>query len=435
MRRESWWLLLMLFSSSFAAATTYVVNPEGGGDFLSIQEAIEAVQTGDEILVAPATYLENIDYLGKDLAIRSIEGQQATIIDGSAGAPGVGSCATFQFGESSAAVLEGFTLTGGHGTELADDWGRGTRGGAVFCRQSSPTLRACRMTENSAESAGAIYVHQATLNLFDCEIDHNSVTSLGGAIAGSSWSVTIEDCDFEYNTAGWGGGAIHINPPVGIITGCTFLGNEADTGGALSVDGYGTGLEVASCLFAANQAWSSIGGAVRLHESSVSFSATVFAENWAATNGGGISAIDGAAPTMTGCTFYGNGADGCGGNLHLQDSATTQGVFNCLITAAAAGGGVCGGIAAVFLCCDTWGNAGGNYLGIPDPTGSAGNISADPLLCDAPAGDFSLAANSPCAPFSPPNSECDLIGASPVGCGGTPLNRTTWGAIKASFRR
>lgn len=57
------------------------------------------------------------------------------------------------------------------------------------------------------------------------------------------------------------------------------------------------------------------------------------------------------------------------------------------------------------------------------------------IICGPEVGDFSLQECSPCAPFSPPNPGCALIGAWPVGCGGTPVTPTTWGAVKAMFRQ
>ncbi len=92
------------------------------------------------------------------------------------------------------------------------------------------------------------------------------------------------------------------------------------------------------------------------------------------------------------------------------------------------------GAAPVLTCCDLFGNEGGDWTGrIADQYGINGNISADPLLCDPKAGDLTLREDSPCAPFSPPNPECGLIGACPVGCAPTPAVETTWGAIKALF--
>jgi hypothetical protein len=94
-----------------------------------------------------------------------------------------------------------------------------------------------------------------------------------------------------------------------------------------------------------------------------------------------------------------------------------------------------GGDAEFMLgCCDIYGNEYGDWTDpIEDQLGINGNISEEPLFCDPETGDFTLHENSPCAPFTPPNEECDLIGAWPVGCGPTAVRMGTWGAIKALF--
>jgi serine protease len=90
---------------------------------------------------------------------------------------------------------------------------------------------------------------------------------------------------------------------------------------------------------------------------------------------------------------------------------------------------------ASVTCSDFYGNQYGDWVGcLEGQLGIAGNISEDPLFCDPQGGDFQLACTSPCAPFSPPNPECDMIGAWPVGCGGTRVMSTTWGALKALFK-
>jgi hypothetical protein len=86
---------------------------------------------------------------------------------------------------------------------------------------------------------------------------------------------------------------------------------------------------------------------------------------------------------------------------------------------------------AVLTCCDLYGNPGGDWVGgVADQYGVRGNISADPLFCDPGGDDFRLQEGSPCAP----GEECGLMGAWPVGCGGTPVEETSWGAVKALFR-
>jgi hypothetical protein len=62
-------------------------------------------------------------------------------------------------------------------------------------------------------------------------------------------------------------------------------------------------------------------------------------------------------------------------------------------------------------------NENGAYVGIPDQTGLNGNISVDPIFCDAAAHDYSIHELSPCAPGNHPDgSECGLIGARGVVC-------------------
>ena len=67
-----------------------------------------------------------------------------------------------------------------------------------------------------------------------------------------------------------------------------------------------------------------------------------------------------------------------------------------------------------------------------DQYGIRGNISADPLFCAPGEDDFRLQEGSPCAPDY--NPDCGLIGAWPVGCGGTPTEETSWGSLKALYR-
>jgi hypothetical protein len=91
-------------------------------------------------------------------------------------------------------------------------------------------------------------------------------------------------------------------------------------------------------------------------------------------------------------------------------------------------------------CNNVWGNQIKDYdlEFLPDPTGTNGNISADPQFCGVSpelSGNFYLQSDSPCAPGNHPNGfECGLIGRYPVGCGATSSERSSWGSIKAMFK-
>ena len=51
-------------------------------DYPTIQEGIDAAVNGDTVLVAPGTYVENIDFIGKAITVTSKHGASVTTIDG-----------------------------------------------------------------------------------------------------------------------------------------------------------------------------------------------------------------------------------------------------------------------------------------------------------------------------------------------------------------
>ncbi len=227
-------------------------------------------------------------------------------------------------------------------------------------------------------TGGAILMSGAAPTLRHCVFRGNRAF-LGGAIFCDGSTPTIADCVFEENAATVGGGAIALdNNSLPLIEGCTFTGNVADDGGGISCTW--SSAMIFACTFVRNRAWL----------------------------GCALSAFAASSPNLERCIL----AFGTVGRAVVCEDANVY-----------------------LTCCDVFGNEGGDWVGcLSGQFGSHGNISIDPLFCDLELGDYRLQQNSPCAPFSPENPECDLLGAWPVGCQATPIVRTSWGAVKALFR-
>ena len=71
--RRTLWPLIVL-SSFFGVAAPPALSQvvwNVPGNFMTIQEAIDAAKDGDSVVVDPGTYTENIDFLGKAITVRS----------------------------------------------------------------------------------------------------------------------------------------------------------------------------------------------------------------------------------------------------------------------------------------------------------------------------------------------------------------------------
>lgn len=130
----------------------------------SIQAAIVAANTGDVIAVAPGTYLEDIDFLGK--AVTVVGSGVDTILEGT----GTGPVVTFRSGEGPGSVLDSMAITGG----VAD------LGGGVHIAQSSPRLLRNVIFRNAARMRGSgIYVTRSSAEIRNNVVLYNHAAALG----------------------------------------------------------------------------------------------------------------------------------------------------------------------------------------------------------------------------------------------------------------
>ena len=167
------------------------------GSFATVQSAIISAEPGDTVLVGTGRYVENINFLGKNITVASqyiVTGDpadiSATILDGSSPAHlDTASCVLIVSGEGPEATLEGFTITGGTGTKWLDEHGAGLfrEGGGILITLSSPVVRNNYIVMNEAvNAAGAVSAGGGGIRVGDGSplIEGNVIMSNSGLYGG-----------------------------------------------------------------------------------------------------------------------------------------------------------------------------------------------------------------------------------------------------------
>ncbi len=218
-----------------------------------------------------------------------------------------------------------------------------TAGGAPLLLQDAGTLADIVVQDSTSTSPSVITSSTATLT--NVRFLGNTTTSGAGALRIEDSTVTATGLNFQGNT-GVDAGALVISNSTGTVTGSVFRDNVASAGpGAVLDDG---GLAWGCSIFEHNQ-----GTAGDIEFDQVGGLDHVTLSGSSATEG----AVVLGAPYVT-----------------LDSSIVTAGT----------GAGIFGPGStrtAFFTYSDVWGNSGGDWAGgIADPTGTNGNIAADPQL-------------------------------------------------------
>jgi hypothetical protein len=340
-----------------------------GTAFKTIQEGIDAASAGDTVIVGEGTYAENIEFNGKNIAVRSADPcdwavVEKTTVDGGKR----GSTVTFAGTENQSCLLSGFTIQNGNAQT----------GGGIAGHGTGATIQSNWITGNSADG---VYPAGGG-GLADCDgmiqgnrITGNSAFSGGGGLY--SCGGTIRNNTITANEASWGAGLIWCGGP--IHNNIIALNAAAYGGGLHSCDG-----PISDNVVAGNSATARGGG---LFDCAGLVEGNVVTHN-TGVDGGGLVGCEGR---VQGNTIADNSADEEGGGL--WECAGT--IANCIIWGNTASDGeqLYDSNAPTYCCIQDW-------------AGGEGNIDLDPQFFDSdgpddnPAtyedNDYRLSAGSPC---------------------------------------
>ncbi len=345
----------------FAFSNSGITVPD---KYPTIQEAIDAAEDGDVIVVQVGVYRENLDFRGKNITLQSVDPDdeaivEETIIDGG----GSGTVVSFRSGEGEGAVLSGLTITRGSGVLISGgsspviekcviednnaEFGAGIAifdsaptirnntirgnsgflGGGLYIEESSPLIENNLITGNRAEmGSGLVIISNSAPELVGNSIDNNTATRLGGGVVVAVYSTpAIRDNSITNNRAELNGGGLLIEESEPSVEDNFISANRAANGGGIFVvNTLSKALVIRNNNISDNLSYIA-GGGLYLEGSSPTVENNEFKNNISEYLGGG-AAINNSAPFFGSNIFENNQAQdvGSGGAVWISENSVYE---------------------------------------------------------------------------------------------------------------
>ncbi len=345
-------LILSLLYTPTATGASWVVSAENG-DFAGIREALEAICSGDTLLIAPGDYDETQSELLEEIDLDSVTMIGTGDLPQEVGITG---------------IWLWFTGGGHHRAENLRLYGQ------VRLLQGYPV---------------------SDFTMRNCIVGSHVDSVYGTRVALGGGTILVEDCVFEdivtnNSAAPFGGTGLDlVLASSGALVRRSVFSNIRSDGSAAAL-GVVSNCLVEDCVFVGN-----VGNG----------GAAIVTSNPCCGYPNGVR--------IERCTFWDNESIDGYGAVYLQ--ANYAEVRHSIFAGTKNGVGFSGPSGGIVECNAFWQNDRGDFeCGFCQEDG---NIHLDPMFCDPEGGDLSLHADSPCLPGLRQGYECPRAGALDVGCG------------------